>query len=228
MTCRSHPAGSSNSGRYPDVGSQCRVDANSAMSRYPHPEIGYRYSELACDADDCVADPALVQCGPDACGQRDEQGDDDPDHTERDGGGKAFEQRDGHGVAVAETHAEVAGERRTHVAEELLDERPVHSARRTQCVVGLRGVAGAERDAHGIARHQVHERENHDQHADQDDNRIEQSPRQEAHDRIRRDARHWAPPSVMLAVRKRIALSRRASYPDMFLLHAWITEGLYR
>ena len=53
---RSQPAGSSNSGRYPDVGSQPSVDANSAISRIAHPEVGNRDAELACDAHDRVAD----------------------------------------------------------------------------------------------------------------------------------------------------------------------------
>jgi hypothetical protein len=38
--CRSHPPGSPNSGRYPDVGSQCSVDANNAISRIPIQKSG--------------------------------------------------------------------------------------------------------------------------------------------------------------------------------------------
>src|SRR2546429_8083500 len=37
---RSQPAGSSNSGRYPDVGSQPSVVANSAISRMPNQKSG--------------------------------------------------------------------------------------------------------------------------------------------------------------------------------------------
>ena len=88
---------------------------------------------------------------------------------------------------------------------------PVQAACRAQRVVGLRGVAGAEGDAHRIAGHEVHEREDHDEHTEQDDERVQQPPREEAHDRVRHEARHWAPPSVRLAVRNRMALSRRAS-----------------
>ncbi len=40
MMCRNQPPGSSRSGRYPDVGSQCSVDANNAISRIPIQKSG--------------------------------------------------------------------------------------------------------------------------------------------------------------------------------------------
>ena len=107
-----------------------------------------------------------------------------PTTAERHRRGQPLEQDHRDGVAVAEADAEVAGERRADVAEELLDDRPVEAARRPQRVVGLRGVARAERDAHRIAGHEVHEREHHDEHTDQDDQRVQQPARQEAHDRV--------------------------------------------
>ena len=61
-------------------------------------------------------------------------------------------------IAVAEADAEITGERGTDIAEELLDESAGRGRSPTASAsIGLRRVAGAKRDAHGVTRHQMHE-----------------------------------------------------------------------
>ena len=182
---RSQPAGSSNSGRYPDVGSQPSVDANNAISRMRHPEVGNRHPELAGDPHDRVAD-SLPSCSADQmpAGSAISSAITMPTNAERDGRGQTLEQDHGDGIAVAEADAQIAGQRRAHVAEELLDDRPVQPAGRPQRLVGLGRVAGAQRDAHRVAGHQMHEREHHHEHAEQHHHRIQQPAGQEPHDRM--------------------------------------------
>ena len=169
---RSQPPGSSSSGRYPDVGSQPSVDANSAISRMPIQKSGIdtpnwlatrtiaSLTRPSCSADQMPAGSAISSAMT------------MPTTAERHRRGQPLEQRHRDRIAVAEADAEVTGQRRADVAEELLDDRPVEAACRPQCVVRLRRVARAQRDAHRIARHQVHQREHHDQHADQHDHRV--------------------------------------------------------